>query len=134
MYDRRLPVARVWLSAMISSVRIGGLAAVILLSGCSWIYRQNVEQGNLIQQDMVDQLKPGMSRRQVTLILGSPAVQSPFHEQRWDYTTSTKDGRTGEFKVTKLTLHFQGDQLARIEGDYKPGGSTDAAAGAAEQP
>ena len=117
---------------MISSVRIGGLAAVLVLSGCSWIYRQNVEQGNLIEQKMVDQLKPGMSRRQVTLILGSPAVQSPFHQNRWDYTTSTKDGRTGEFNVTKLTLHFQGDQLARIEGDYKPGGGTDAASESTE--
>lgn len=108
-----------------TSVRIGSLAAVLLLSslssGCSLIYRQSIEQGNEIEQSMVDQLKPGMSKRQVTLIMGSAAVQSPFHQQRWDYIRSIKDGRTGTIETKRLVLHFQGDQLARIEGDYKPG-------------
>jgi outer membrane protein assembly factor BamE len=124
----------------LKSVRIGSLAAAcwltVALSGCSLIYRQTIEQGNLIDQKMVDQLKPGMSKRQVTLIMGSPAIQSPFHQTRWDYTTSIKDGRTGDLDVKKLTLVFQGDQLARIEGDFKPGSAstTPEAESSSEQP
>jgi outer membrane protein assembly factor BamE len=112
-------------SMQLSSVRIGRVVAVLwmssLLSGCGLIYRQTIEQGNQVEQVMVDQLKPGMSKRQVTLIMGSPAIQSSFHQQRWDYVSSVKDGRSGSLENKKLTLFFQGDQLARIEGDYKPG-------------
>ena len=109
----------------LSSVRIRSLAAVMVLtslSACGLLYRQTIEQGNEIKQETVDQLKPGMSKRQVTLLMGSPAVQSAFHQQRWDYISSIKDGRSGDIESKKLTLHFQGDQLARIEGDFKPGG------------
>lgn len=122
----------------LKSVRTGSLAAVVLacalLTGCGVIYRQNIEQGNQVEQDMVDQLKPGMSKRQVVLIMGSPQVQSPFHQQRWDYLNSSKDGRSGKLTTKKLTLYFQGDQLARIEGDYKPGaGKASEGAGTASE-
>jgi len=96
------------------------LLVILLLSGCALIYRQDVQQGSVIDQEMVDQLKPGMSKRQVELILGSPAHQSPFHASRWDYFFSAKNGRTGAVTVKSMSLYFEGDRLGRIEGDYKP--------------
>lgn len=89
------------------------------LGGCGVIYTVDVQQGNLLDKRMVDQLKPGMSKRQVLLALGTPSVSSPFEQQRWDYVSSIQ--RRGKKMQTRtLTLTFEGDALARIEGDYFP--------------
>lgn len=89
------------------------------LSGCGLIYTVDVQQGNLLDKRLVDQLKPGMSRRQVLLALGTPSISSPFEQQRWDYVSSIQ--RRGKKMQTRtLTLYFEGDALARIEGDYFP--------------
>lgn len=91
----------------------------VLGSGC--IYRQTIHQGNLLDQADVDTLKPGMSKRQVALVLGTPSVQSPFDQDRWDYIYSYKVGRKSPV-IKKLSLNFTDGQLAAIEGDFKPGG------------
>lgn len=86
---------------------------------CGIIYKVPVNQGNLLEQDMVDSLKPGMTKRQVALIMGTPSVQSPFDEDRWSYTSSfTRRGRKPEVKT--LTLFFEENLLVRMEGDYFP--------------
>jgi outer membrane protein assembly factor BamE len=92
----------------------------VSLSGCSLLYRQDVQQGSVVEQEMIDQLEPGMSKRQVELIMGTPAHLSPFHGSRWNYVYSYKNGRSGEVEVKNLALYFEGDQLLKIEGDYKP--------------
>ncbi len=92
---------------------------VITSTGC--IYRQPIPQGNLLDQADIDTLKPGMTKRQVALILGTPAIQSPFHQERWDYVYSYKTGREPA-EVKNLSLRFTDGQLAVIEGDFKPGG------------
>ena len=51
-------------------------------------YRVDVRQGNMVTQDMVAQLKPGLSREQVKFILGSPLVADMFHADRWGAATS----------------------------------------------
>ena len=61
------------------------IALVVSLLGSGCVYRQTIHQGNLLDQTDVDTLKPGMSKRQVALILGTPSVQSPFDQDRWDY-------------------------------------------------
>ena len=50
------------------------LLSTVTLSGCSGIgfpgvYLINIDQGNIVEQDMVDQLKPDMTRRQVRFLL-----------------------------------------------------------------
>ena len=93
------------------------LASTALLGGCGLIYKVDVYQGSLLEKESVDQLKPGLSKRQVYALLGSPAVQDPFHQSRWDYlATVSKRGRDTEVK--NLVLSFDGDTLASIEGDY----------------
>ena len=89
------------------------------LGGCGLVYTVDVQQGNLLNKKLVDQLKPGMSKRQVALALGTPSVTSPFEQSRWDYVSSIK--RRGKAAETRtLTLTCEGDSLARIEGDYFP--------------
>jgi outer membrane protein assembly factor BamE len=110
------------------TVTLLGLAASLALSGCGVIYKVNVQQGNLLEQEMIDGLRPGMSKRQVALVMGTPAINSPFHQNRWDYiSTFAEDG--GDMEVKRFTLYFENDVLARMEGDYQP---SEAGSGSAE--
>ena len=95
------------------------LLAALLLSGCNLIYKQPLFQGNLLEKQNVEQLKPGMTREQVLSLLGSPTVADPFHTDRWDYAASERRDH-GETQVKNLTLWFEDDVLARMEGEYFP--------------
>lgn len=95
------------------------LFASLLLSACGLLYRVDVPQGNLLDQEAIADVEPGMSKRQVSLLLGTPAVTSPFHQDRWDYIYSLRR-RGREAEVRNLTLHFDGETLTRIEGDLLP--------------
>ena len=95
------------------------LLAALLLSGCNMIYKQPLFPGNLLEKQNVEQLKPGMTREQVLSLLGSPTVADPFHADRWDYAASERRDH-GETQVKTLTLWFEGDVLARMEGEYFP--------------
>lgn len=99
--------------------RLSVLSLALGLAGCGVIYKVDVNQGNLMDQEAIDQLKPGMTKRQVTLLLGSPSVASPFNQDRWDYA-STFSRRGGPTAVKNLTLYFEGNLLVRLEGDYFP--------------
>ncbi|MEQ1663299.1 MAG: outer membrane protein assembly factor BamE [Thiobacillus sp.] len=91
-----------------------------LVAGCGSTrlgpHRIDVQQGNAIDQENIVRLKPGLSRSQVRFLLGTPLVIDPFRNDRWDYIyTFHKAGKLTEEK--RVTLHFDGDLLARIEGD-----------------
>jgi outer membrane protein assembly factor BamE len=91
--------------------------ALAALSGCGLVYKVDVTQGNLVEKDMVESLKPGMTKRQVALVMGTPSIQTPFDQDRWDYAASiSRRGATPEVK--NLTLFFEDNLLVRIEGDY----------------
>lgn len=103
--------------------RILPLLVLLSLAGCSSVpsvlYKIEIQQGNVITQDMVDKLKPGMSRSQVRFVLGSPLISDPFHENRWDYIYRLEQrGRLVEQR--KLTVFFEGDKLVRIDGTFSP--------------
>lgn len=91
----------------------------VAVAGCHLVYTPDVRQGNLfdkhIDQKAVDQLKPGLTKRQVLLLLGTPSVTSPFDQSRWDYT-STYAHRGGKMQVNTMSLYFNDDVLARVEG------------------
>jgi outer membrane protein assembly factor BamE len=77
-----------------------------------------VEQGNIVTPEMVAQLKPGMTRRQVRFILGTPLLEDPFNQTRWDYPYVKRNGLDvlGE---SKFTVYFDGDTLVKFEGDVQ---------------
>ena len=92
------------------------LLVALLASGCV-IYRQPVFQGNLLEKNNVEQLKPGMTQAQVVALMGTPSIADPFHQERWDYA-ATERRRRGKTQIKNLTLWFDGDTLARMEGEY----------------
>lgn len=79
-------------------------------------YRIDVRQGNFVTQDMVAQLKPGLSREQVRFILGSPLVADMFHQDRWDYIYRFRPG-AGEVQQRSLVVFFEDNKLTRVAGD-----------------
>lgn len=83
-----------------------------------FVYRPQIIQGNLITQDKVNQLLPGMHKKQVQLVMGTALIQDIFHDNRWDYYYGMGIGRIELEK--HLTLLFENDQLVRIVGDYQP--------------
>ncbi|WP_293264670.1 outer membrane protein assembly factor BamE [Neptunomonas sp.] len=98
------------------------ITAVFLLSGCSGfpgVYKIDIPQGNVITQEMVDQLRPGMSHSQVRYVLGTPLVVDTFNGERWDYISTFKKG--GETRTQEhLSLFFNNGKLSNLSGDYKP--------------
>jgi outer membrane protein assembly factor BamE len=108
---------------------------VLLLAGCKDVpmlpglgpHKIDIQQGNYVTQQMVAKLKPGMTRAQVRFVLGTPLVVDMFRNDRWDYVyVYQKQGTVTEHR--KMTVVFQDDKLARVEGDVVPASSAGAAA------
>ena len=78
-----------------------------------------MQQGNIVTEEMVDRLEPGMSKSQVRFLLGTPMLTDLFHTDRWDYTYTIRRGHD-ETQFTRLTLRFQDDELVQVEGDLRP--------------
>ncbi len=101
-------------------IRTLGFAMLGLsLASCRLVYTPDVQQGNLfdktIDKNIVGQLQPGLSKRQVLVLMGTPSISTPFDQNRWDYL-STYSRRGGPIQINKLTLYFNNDTLVRTEG------------------
>ena len=83
------------------------------------VYKIGIPQGNIITQEMVDQLRPGMTKRQVNFVMGTPLVRDPYHQDRWDYVYSYQPGG-GERGQERLSVFFIDDQLVNFTGDFIP--------------
>ena len=86
-------------------------------------YRMDIQQGNYISQEMVSQLKLGMTKEQVRYVLGTPLVADIFHADRWDYVYY-KDPRRGTREGRKIAVVFENGKLARVLGDVVPAGES----------
>ena len=95
------------------------------------VHKITVQQGNVITQEMVDQLKPGMTREQVAFIMGEPVVRNIFNQDRWDYIYTIKV--PGRFEnEQRFTVFFENDALSSLTGDLAPSDSTGEADGSGE--
>lgn len=112
------------------------ILGVFIALGCSSSrgigpYRADVRQGNMLTQEMVARLQPGMSKEQVRFALGTPLVADIFHADRWDYVYLYKPGRGAEER-RRVTVFFEAGRLARIEGDVAAGSVAPAPAARAD--
>lgn len=88
-----------------------------LLAGCGLVHKQDIQQGNVLDKEDLEQLESGMTKRQVMVLLGSPALINPFHEDRWDYVNSYAE-RGGKASRLTLTIEFENDRVVSYEGSY----------------
>jgi outer membrane protein assembly factor BamE len=104
------------------------LLAALFVSACSslpipqfpGVYKIPIAQGNIITQEMIDKLEPGMTRRQVIFVMGTPLVRDPYNQDRWDYVFNFQPGG-GERGQERVTLYFENELLSRLVGDFEPG-------------
>ncbi len=82
------------------------------------LYKIDVQQGNVIEQEMLDKLKPGMDKEQVQFIMGTPVIVDPFHSERWEYVYSYQEGG-GVREQRHITLHFNDNKLSHVTGDVE---------------
>jgi len=99
-----------------------------LICGCSssydggfnvpLLYKIDIQQGNVINQEMLNKLAPGMDKKQVKYIMGTPVIIDPFHNERWEYIYSLQKG--GKVREQRhITLHFENGKLEHISGDIE---------------
>ncbi|MEE8060151.1 MAG: outer membrane protein assembly factor BamE [Pseudomonadales bacterium] len=103
------------------------LTSSLLLASCSslqfpGVYKITIEQGNVVTQEMVDQLKPGMSKEQVDYIMGSPLIKDSFNAERWDYVYSIQRGNNPKEQY-RITIFFEEGSLKHFTGDFVPSSS-----------
>ncbi len=99
-------------------VKISAMIAFLLLTGCSLLphvlFKIDVQQGNVVTEEMLEKLKPGMTKSQVLFVLGSPLIMDAFRDNRWDYVyLYRKKGDLIEQK--RLTIFFENDALVNTE-------------------
>jgi outer membrane protein assembly factor BamE len=96
--------------------RAAPLVSVVLALGlASCVYRMDVQQGNLLDAEQVDQVEVGMTRSQVRFLLGTPMVIDSFDADRWDYVYSFRRGHSREVTRRHLVVWFDGDKVVRLE-------------------
>lgn len=99
------------------------LLVLQLLAGCSsvpsLVYKIEIQQGNVITQEMVDKLKPGMTRSQIRFALGSPMISDVFHDNRWDYVYRLEQ-KGNLVEQRQLTVFFEDDKVVRVSGSFAP--------------
>ena len=110
-------------SAFFCILLLGGA----LLASCSTIlnnlpgvYTIPIQQGNIINQAMIDQLRPNMTERQVLYILGSPMLVDTFHQKRWNYLYSNQPSGEDRQQKRVSILFNEANQVSGIQGDFKP--------------
>lgn len=91
------------------------LAASLVAGGC--VYRIDIQQGNLVDQELIEQVSVGMTRSQVRFLLGTPMVQDAFHEDRWDYMYYFRKGRARKVEKRWLIVSFEEDLVATVQRD-----------------
>lgn len=114
------------------TARSCGLFLTVSLAACSFVedpvakamkkmtpYRAEVVQGNFVSKEQLQALRPGMSRKQVREILGTPLIASVFHANRWDYAFTIKRQGTAP-QQRKLSVFFKDDMFDRVDAEELP--------------
>jgi len=83
------------------------------------IHRLMVQQGNVVTQEMIDQLKPGMTKEQAEFIMGRPVIQNPFNKDRWDYVYTIDVPGSHELQLL-VSLYFVKNLLSHVENNLPP--------------
>ena len=93
------------------------LSALLAAQGC--VYQAALSQGNLLDQEDIDQVEVGMTRGQVQFLLGTPMIDDPFHENRWDYVYYLRIGREDATFKRWISIIFDGNNVSEIVKDQQ---------------
>lgn len=97
----------------------------LVLVGCAnvpipLVYKLDIQQGNVLDENMLARLELGMEKRKVRFLLGTPLISDTFNADRWDYVYTFQEGRRTRER-RHVVVVFENDRLLRLEGDVAPG-------------
>ncbi len=92
---------------------------VLLTLSCGCVYQATLSQGNLLDQEDIDQVDVGMTRGQVRFLLGTPMIDDPFHENRWDYVYFLRVGREKARFKRWVSVYFDGETVSEVVRDQE---------------
>ena len=95
------------------------LIAIAALALAACVYRINIQQGNLLDEEDINQVDVGMTRSQVQFVLGTPMVSDSFHRNRWDYAYYYRRGRSPDADRRWVVVYFENDRVQRIDRDLE---------------
>ena len=109
-----------------SSTAVISLLCVIafLLASCQ-VYRPELQQGQQIERENVDQIRQGMEPSEVLEILGTPLVVDPFHRNRWDYVYYLLNEDRQISEEATVTIHFEEGKVTDVIHSLPPDSETD---------
>ncbi len=87
-------------------------AAVLLLSACT-MHRIDIQQGNIITPEMLQEIKVGMNREQVQRLMGTPLIIDAFNNDRWIYLYSMQSTKKPPER-RHVIIEFKDDKVARF--------------------
>ena len=95
-------------------IRLPICLLIVLVATAGCVYQANLSQGNVIKQEDLDQVEVGMTRSQVRFLLGTPMIEDPFHENRWDYVYFMKIGRDDAIFERWVSIFFDAEKVSEI--------------------
>ena len=90
------------------------IIALISLTMSACVFQPSVQQGNFIEQDKVEQFEIGMTKNQIRFLLGTPMIDDPFNENRWDYVYFLKIGRNQAAAKIWVSIIFEENKVSLI--------------------
>ena len=78
-------------------------------------HRVPVQQGNVLTEESIHNLRVGLEPKQVLFLLGTPLVEDPFRADRWDYPFFTEATNPTEVsRLDLISLRFEDGKLKKI--------------------
>ncbi|AGY91993.1 hypothetical protein SPICUR_05085 [Spiribacter curvatus] len=104
-------------AATLLSVAVAGCTSTV--NNLPFLYKPEIRQGTLIDEEAVDALRPGMTERQVRFVLGPPTIEDPFTDNRWDYIYEVEPRSADVDAISRhVTVRFDDGELVSAEGDF----------------
>lgn len=123
MAARFSEVAHTMINKKQSLTLLSAIALSVSLSACSvfdWlVYKPDIPQGNYMEPQQVEKLRIDMTKEQAEYILGRPVLRDSFADDTWYYVYHYKSGRDASITHKELILHFTGNKLSLVKGDYE---------------
>lgn len=82
--------------------------------GCIKPHVPDIQQGNILDQTAISNLKIGMTKEDVSNVLGSPVLTNLFDNNCWTYAY-TNQINGGKITIQNVTLYFKDNRLVSIQ-------------------